>query len=116
MASDIRVREKLAIASAETYKVLRADMSEIIKTSDWRRARGVGFTEVRFDDDAFLYMTYLLYVHPDHFMDAFVLAGLELHFFSQDYRDPTRCRNNVSRASGVLRVREHVLGITSFEK
>ncbi len=26
--------------------MLRADMSEIIKTSDWRRARGVGFNEV----------------------------------------------------------------------
>lgn len=40
------VREKLAIASAETYKTLRTDMSEIIKTSDWKHARGVGFTEV----------------------------------------------------------------------
>lgn len=47
LASDRSVREKLAIASAETYKMLRADMSEIIKTSDWRRARGVGFTDVR---------------------------------------------------------------------
>lgn len=40
------MREKLAIASAETYKMVRTDMSEIIKTSDWKRARGVGFTEV----------------------------------------------------------------------
>lgn len=47
LASDRNVREKLAIASAETYKMLRADMSEIIKTSDWKRARGVGFTDVR---------------------------------------------------------------------
>lgn len=47
LASDRSVREKLAIASAETYKMLRADMSEIIKTSDWKRARGVGFTDVR---------------------------------------------------------------------
>lgn len=47
MASDRGVREKLAIASAETYKMLRTDMSEIIKTSDWKRARGVGFTEVQ---------------------------------------------------------------------
>ncbi|CAM9190588.1 unnamed protein product [Ectocarpus sp. 13 AM-2016] len=45
LASDRGLREKLAIASAETYKMLRADMSEIIKTSDWKRARGVGFTE-----------------------------------------------------------------------
>ncbi|CAM9205957.1 unnamed protein product, partial [Scytosiphon promiscuus] len=44
-ASDRSTREKLAIASSETYKMLRADMSEIIKTSDWKRARGVGFTE-----------------------------------------------------------------------
>lgn len=40
------VRQKLAIASAETYKALRKDMDEIIKTSDWKHARGVGFTEV----------------------------------------------------------------------
>ncbi|CAM9405507.1 unnamed protein product, partial [Ectocarpus sp. 4 AP-2014] len=45
LVSDRGLREKLAIASAETYKLLRADMSEIIKTSDWKRARGVGFTE-----------------------------------------------------------------------
>lgn len=47
LASDRGLREKLAIASTETYKMLRADMSEIIKTSDWKRARGVGFTEVQ---------------------------------------------------------------------
>lgn len=52
LASDRGVREKLAIASSETYKMLRADMSEIIKTSDWRRARGVGFNEVPCCDDA----------------------------------------------------------------
>ncbi|CAM9454595.1 unnamed protein product, partial [Pylaiella littoralis] len=45
LASDRTVREKLAIASAETYRMIRTDMSEIIKTSDWKRARGVGFTE-----------------------------------------------------------------------
>lgn len=52
LASDRAVREKLAIASAETYKMLRTDMSEIIKTSDWKRARGVGFTEVNTLDNA----------------------------------------------------------------
>lgn len=46
VASNRTVREKLAIASAETYKTLRNDMDEIIKTSDWKHARGVGFTEV----------------------------------------------------------------------
>lgn len=50
LASNPAVREKIAIASAETYKTLRSDMSEIIKTSDWRRARGVGFTEVVFTE------------------------------------------------------------------
>lgn len=43
---DRSTREKLAVASSETYKVIRTDMDEIIKTSDWRKARGVGFTEV----------------------------------------------------------------------
>ena len=46
-SSNRAVREKLAIASAETYKALRKDMDEIVKTSDWKHARGVGFTEVK---------------------------------------------------------------------
>lgn len=46
LSVDHTVREKLATASSETYKTIRADMSEIIKTSDWRKARGIGFTEV----------------------------------------------------------------------
>lgn len=61
MASDRSVREKLAIASAETYKMLRSDMSEIIKTSDWKRARGVGFTDVRNATVAFTSFT----IHAD---------------------------------------------------
>lgn len=61
MASDRSVREKLAIASAETYKMLRADMSEIITTSDWKRARGVGFTDVR----TFGVVTTCFIAHPE---------------------------------------------------
>jgi hypothetical protein len=38
-------REKLAKASAETYRRIRTNMGEIIKTANWKHARGVGFTE-----------------------------------------------------------------------
>ena len=41
----VRNREKLAKASAETYRRIRTNMSEIIKTANWKHARGVGFTE-----------------------------------------------------------------------
>ncbi|CAM9431718.1 unnamed protein product, partial [Discosporangium mesarthrocarpum] len=45
LTSNPETREKLAIASCETYKHIRTDMDEIIKTANWRHARGVGFTE-----------------------------------------------------------------------
>ncbi|CAM9397615.1 unnamed protein product, partial [Phaeothamnion confervicola] len=45
VTSDPKTREKLAIASSETYKRIRCNMSEIIKTANWKHARGVGFTE-----------------------------------------------------------------------
>jgi hypothetical protein len=42
---DPKTQEKLALASAETYRRLRTNMNEIIKTANWKHARGVGFTE-----------------------------------------------------------------------
>ncbi|CAM9536665.1 unnamed protein product [Chrysoparadoxa australica] len=45
ITTDPKTREKLAIASSETYRRIRANMSEIIKTANWKHARGVGFTE-----------------------------------------------------------------------
>ncbi len=41
---DRRSWEKLAIASSETYRHIRMNMGEVIKTANWKHARAVGFT------------------------------------------------------------------------
>ncbi len=41
---DMTSLEKLAIASSETYRHIIMNMGEIVKTSNWKHARAVGFT------------------------------------------------------------------------
>ncbi len=41
---DMSSLEKVAIASSETYHHIRMNMGEIVKTSNWKHARAVGFT------------------------------------------------------------------------
>lgn len=45
VSQDPKIREKLAVAAADTYHRIKSNMSEIIKTANWKHARGVGFTE-----------------------------------------------------------------------